>query len=91
MRKNHSPRSIDVYIGTRLTELRACSGETVTSLARSLDVSPDVFRRWECGAERIPADRLIELATLLPCKISDFFGGLPELGMSGPEGPPCQP
>jgi len=67
------------YVGAKLSELRTKQGMSITLLSRSIDVSPHLIHRWESGAERIPADRLVEFAELLNCKISDFFGGFPEL------------
>ena len=68
---------IEKSIGARLLQIRTERSETALSLSCSLDLPPDLIERWESGAERIPAARLVQIAQLLDCKISAFFDGLP--------------
>jgi len=65
---------LDAYVGARLTELRLQQRETVNSVARALGAVPEQVERWESGTQRIPASSLYDLAELLHCRISSFYG-----------------
>lgn len=74
MHANPARGAIDRYVGGRLRRLRVNRGETASSLADLLGLAPAIVEQWELGTTRIPAVVLVELAGLLTCSVSYFFG-----------------
>jgi len=78
-RKNKEPpskRAIkpgDKYVGERIYARRIISGFTQTNVAKKLEISYQLFQKYESGATRVGAGRLQQLATVLEVPIDYFF------------------
>jgi transcriptional regulator with XRE-family HTH domain len=68
-------RQIDRLIGERLRQRRTERGLTQEQLASSLEVSYQQIQKYESGANRISASRLMAIARRLEIPIGFFFGG----------------
>ena len=67
---------IDVYLGKRLRRRRRLLGLTQQQLASAVGVRFQQIQKYECGANRISAARLWELAEALEVPINYFYEGL---------------
>jgi transcriptional regulator with XRE-family HTH domain len=80
-------QDIDLHIGKRLRARRRLLGLTQQNLAQSVGVRFQQIQKYECGANRISASRLWNLAELLRVPISYFYDGLQAGQRSGNRGP----
>ncbi len=71
---------IDLHLGRRLRRRRRLLGLTQQQLAVQVGVRFQQIQKYECGANRISAARLWELAEALSTPISYFYDGLGEAG-----------
>jgi transcriptional regulator with XRE-family HTH domain len=71
---------IDLHLGRRLRRRRRLLGLTQQQLAGQVGVRFQQIQKYECGANRISAARLWELAEALGTPISYFYDGLGEIG-----------
>ena len=71
---------IDLHLGRRLRRRRRLLGLTQQQLAVQVGVRFQQIQKYECGANRISAARLWELAEALSTPISYFYDGLAEAG-----------
>jgi transcriptional regulator with XRE-family HTH domain len=69
---------IDLHLGRRLRRRRRLLGLTQQQLAVQVGVRFQQIQKYECGANRISAARLWELAEALETPISYFYDGLGE-------------
>ncbi|MET4684013.1 transcriptional regulator with XRE-family HTH domain [Brevundimonas faecalis] len=69
---------IDLHLGRRLRRRRRLLGLTQQQLAVQVGVRFQQVQKYECGANRISAARLWELAEALETPVSYFYDGLPE-------------
>jgi len=69
---------IDLYLGKRLRHRRRLMGFTQHQLAVAVGVRFQQIQKYECGANRISAARLWQLAEALTVPISYFYDGLSE-------------
>lgn len=67
---------IDLHLGRRLRRRRRLLGLTQQQLAVQVGVRFQQVQKYECGANRISAARLWELAEALATPISYFYDGL---------------
>lgn len=65
---------LDLF-AARLRAHREELGLTVTELAASLGLSAGTVHRWEAGTATPPLPRLLALAELLGCHLSDLVDG----------------
>ena len=70
------PTSIDEHIGKRLRRRRRLLGLTQVQLAGSVGVRFQQIQKYECGANRISAARLWQLAEALEVPVGYFYDGL---------------
>tara|TARA_R100001369_G_scaffold24221_1_gene44608 strand:+ start:982 stop:1338 length:357 start_codon:yes stop_codon:yes gene_type:complete len=70
------PRPEDVFVGTKLRELRSITGHTQTSLGNAVGISFQQVQKYETGANRISVSRLVEFARVLDVPPSYFFAGI---------------
>ena len=70
--------NIDVHLGKRLRRRRRLLGLTQQQLAGACGVRFQQIQKYECGANRISAARLWQLAEALETPISYFYDGLAE-------------
>jgi hypothetical protein len=69
--------SIDMFIGSRVRVKRTSRGMTQQELSELLDIDCDNLAAHEAGAERVNARRLFQIAKLLTCGQTTFFGVTP--------------
>ncbi len=69
---------IDLHLGRRLRRRRRLLGLTQQQLALQVGVRFQQVQKYECGANRISAARLWELAEALETPVSYFYDGLSE-------------
>ena len=67
---------IDVHLGKRLRRRRRLLGLTQQQLAGSCGVRFQQIQKYECGANRISAARIWQLAEALEVPVGYFFDGL---------------
>jgi len=67
---------IDFHIGKRLRRRRRLLGLTQQQLAESVGIRFQQIQKYECGANRVSASRLFELAVSLDVPAQYFYDGL---------------
>jgi transcriptional regulator with XRE-family HTH domain len=70
--------NIDVYLGKQLRRRRRMLGLTQQQLAGAVGVRFQQIQKYECGANRISAARLWQLAEALEVPVGYFYDGLSE-------------
>jgi transcriptional regulator with XRE-family HTH domain len=68
---------IDLHVGKRLRRRRRLLGLTQQQLAESIGIRFQQIQKYECGANRVTASRLFELALSLNVPVGYFFEGMP--------------
>jgi len=69
---------IDLHLGRRLRRRRRLLGLTQQQLAVQVGIRFQQIQKYECGANRISAARLWQLAEALETPVSYFYDGLNE-------------
>jgi transcriptional regulator with XRE-family HTH domain len=69
-------KRIDAHVGERMRLRRTESGLTQEQLAGALDVSYQQIQKYETGANRVSAGRMLEIARKLGVEVGYFFEGL---------------
>ena len=69
---------IDLHLGRRLRRRRRLLGLTQQQLATQVGIRFQQIQKYECGANRISAARLWQLAEALETPVSYFYDGLAE-------------
>ena len=90
---NRSPTSADAGVGSRIKELRRASGKTQKEIADIVGVTGAQFHRYETGATRVAASRLMAIADALNVRPEVLMGTTPasaggkplELGDAAPD------
>ena len=67
---------IDLHVGKRLRWRRRLLGLTQQDLASQVGVRFQQIQKYECGANRVSASRLFELAESLDVPVQYFYEGL---------------
>ena len=67
---------IDLHLGKRLRRRRRLLGLTQQQLALAVGIRFQQIQKYECGANRISAARLFQLAKALETPITYFYDGL---------------
>lgn len=67
---------IDLHVGRRLRRRRRLLGLTQQQLAQCIGIRFQQVQKYECGANRVTASRLYELANALQAPVSYFYEGL---------------
>lgn len=81
-----STSDIDAHVGRRIRERREAVGLSRQALARKLGLTFSQVQKYEKGANRIGAGRLLLIADALRVPVAYFFGGL--VGASPPDAGP---
>jgi transcriptional regulator with XRE-family HTH domain len=76
-------KRIDAHVGERIRRRRAEAGLTQEQLASALGISYQQIQKYETGANRVSAGRMLEIARELGVEVGDFFEGL-EGAVPGP-------
>jgi transcriptional regulator with XRE-family HTH domain len=74
--------AIDLHVGKRLRRRRRLLGLTQQQLAESIGIRFQQIQKYECGANRVTASRLYELAVALNVPVNYFFEGLQQMNAS---------
>ena len=69
---------IDLHLGRRLRRRRRLLGLTQEQLALQVGIRFQQIQKYECGANRISAARLWQLAEALETPVAYFYDGLAE-------------
>ena len=77
---------IDLHLGKRLRRRRRLLGLTQQQLAAAVGIRFQQIQKYECGANRISASRLWQLAEALEVPVSYFYDGLAEAQARAAEG-----
>lgn len=81
----HNRHPVDVAVGGRVRELRIRAGLTQVELGEALGVSFQQIQKYEKGANRMGASRLVQVATTLKVPLASLFEGVDEPGQPGGE------
>jgi transcriptional regulator with XRE-family HTH domain len=81
-----SPGPVDRHIGSRVRTRRIVLGMSQEKLAEALGLTFQQVQKYEKGANRIGASRLLHIASILDVNIEFFFEGLPGLRCGGSAG-----
>jgi len=68
---------VDVHVGERVKQRRKLLGMTQTDLGDALDLTFQQVQKYERGANRIGASRLLAIARVLDVPIEYFFEDMP--------------
>ena len=74
--KGH-PNPIDVHVGAKIRERRHALGISQTTLADQIGLTFQQIQKYERGANRVAASRLVDFAEVLTVPIAFFFDDLP--------------
>jgi len=66
---------IDVYVGSRLRDLRKARGLNQQKLAVLVDLAFQQIQKYETGANRISVAKLFEIAAKLQVTVNYFYDG----------------
>jgi len=77
-------KRIDAHVGERIRLRRTEAGLTQEQLASALDISYQQIQKYETGANRVSAGRMLEIARKLGVEVGDFFEGLQDSGAGPP-------
>ncbi len=72
---------IDLHLGKRLRRRRRLLGLTQEQVAEGVGIRFQQIQKYECGANRISAARLWQLAQVLDVPVNYFYDGLTETPM----------
>lgn len=78
-RRGGPPHPIDVHVGTRVRLRRNVLGMSQTDLSTALGLTFQQVQKYERGANRIGASRLLEIARVLDVPISFFYDDIDPL------------
>ena len=81
--------AIDLHVGKRLRRRRRLLGLTQQQLAESIGIRFQQIQKYECGANRVTASRLYELAVALNVPVNYFFEGLQQMNAPATPGAPA--
>jgi transcriptional regulator with XRE-family HTH domain len=78
-RRRDGPHPIDVHVGRRIRQRRLFLGMNQTALGEALDdLTFQQIQKYELGANRVSASRLLEIARALKVPVSYFFAEIPD-------------
>lgn len=69
---------VDVHIGRRLRRRRRLLGLTQLQLGAAIGMRFQQVQKYECGANRVSAERLYQISVALRVPTTYFFEGLPD-------------
>jgi transcriptional regulator with XRE-family HTH domain len=79
-RHTRAPTGADIAVGQRIRTLRRAAGYTQKQLADQVGITNAQLHRYEAGASRVAASRLVAIAKALDCRVEDLVSD----GMSAP-------
>jgi len=78
--KQEKPNPTDVYVGSRLRLRRTLMGMSQEKLGEAINLTFQQVQKYERGANRIGASRLLDLARVLDVPVSYFFDEIAPAG-----------
>jgi len=78
---NKSPHAVDLQVGANIRLLRLRSGVSQESLAERLGITFQQVQKYEKGANRISASRMVMVCRALGCQIGDLFNGTEDVSL----------
>lgn len=81
MKESTMTNEIDDFVGKRLRRRRRLLGLTQQSLGEMVGIRFQQIQKYECGANRVSAARLFELAEALGVPVQYFYDGLSDRDM----------
>lgn len=75
-----APDPVDIHVGAMIRARRLAIGMSQEQLAQAIGTSFQQVQKYERGANRISASKLLAVARKLDAKVSAFFEGLDESG-----------
>jgi len=75
MKTKGRANSIDEHLGMRLKQKRALLGMSQEKLAESVGITFQQIQKYENGANRISASRLLEFSSILSTPVEYFYEG----------------
>ncbi len=87
-KSSRSAGSVDYDIGDRIRAARHARGVTQQDLAAMLGVTFQQIQKYESGANRVAASRLIDIAKALDLAVTEFLpaaGAHSEMNLNTPE------
>lgn len=82
-RKLDGPHPTDVHVGARVRLRRTLLGMSQEKLGEALGLTFQQVQKYERGANRIGASRLLELSQVLEVPVGFFFEDMPDPAMAG--------
>ncbi len=80
------PHPVDVHVGGRIKLRRQLLGLSQSALAEALGLTFQQVQKYEKGANRVSASRLLHIASILKVPILFFFDDMPG-ELAGPDAP----
>jgi transcriptional regulator with XRE-family HTH domain len=71
---SRAPTSADAGVGVRIKQLRRAAGRTQKQIANAIGVTGAQFHRYETGATRVAASRLLAIAAALGTRPEALIG-----------------
>jgi len=78
---NKAPHVIDIQVGAKIRSLRLRSGISQELLAERLGITFQQVQKYEKGANRISASRMVMVCRALSCQIGDLFEGTEDVSL----------
>ena len=75
-----APDPVDIHVGNRVKGLRVLRGMSQEKLGQAVGVTFQQIQKYERGANRMGASRLVEIGTALDVPAAYFFAELPSNG-----------
>jgi transcriptional regulator with XRE-family HTH domain len=83
-----SARAVDILVGRNIRIIRLRRGLSQAALGKPLGVSLQQIQKYETGANRVGASRVVQIAQALQVPIAALFEGIPIAGQTAaPESP----
>ena len=76
MKRTDWARQLSLVVAQRIRQVRLDQGVTQQALGKALDVSFQQIQKYETGANRIPVNRLLQIARALDVDVKCFFDGI---------------
>jgi transcriptional regulator with XRE-family HTH domain len=76
MSSKNNTAELEAQIGERIRSRRIRAGVSQENLGKPLAVSFQQIQKYEKGTNRVSAGRLLKIAEVLECNVTDFFEGL---------------
>lgn len=82
------PHPTDVHVGAVIRARRKALGASQEALAKAVGLTFQQIQKYERGANRVSASKLLEIARFLQTPLADFFVGLEPPATGSPPVPP---